>query len=82
MGVLNLSLLCYTLLCVHSSIAIIIKRKRKLVVLLLLSYRFCYYKFSVALPYLTVPWAGLWFLIVIFPDHTHLLLMKNNLSPM
>ena len=38
-GVLCLSLLCYALLCVHSSFAIILKRKRKQVSLLLLSYR-------------------------------------------
>ena len=35
--------LCYALLCVHSSFAIILKRKRELVALLLLSYRmYCY----------------------------------------
>ena len=39
-GVLYLSLFCYALLYVHSSFAIILKWKRKLVVLLLLSYRF------------------------------------------
>ena len=38
MGVLCLSLFCYALLCVHSSFAVILKRKRKLVALLLLSY--------------------------------------------
>ena len=38
-GLLCLSLFCYALLCVHSSFAIILKRKRKLVALLLLSYR-------------------------------------------
>ena len=32
-------LLCYVLLSVHSSFSIILKRKRKLVALLLLSYR-------------------------------------------
>ena len=39
MGVLGLSLFCHALPCVHSSFAIILKRKRKLVALLLLSYR-------------------------------------------
>ena len=34
-----LSLFCFALLCVNFSFAIILKRKRKLVVLLLLSYR-------------------------------------------
>ena len=38
-GVMCLSLFCYTLLCVHSCFAIILKRKRKLVALILLSYR-------------------------------------------
>ena len=37
-GVLCLSLFCYALLCVHSSLAIILKRNGKLVALLLLSY--------------------------------------------
>ena len=36
-GVLCLSLICYALLCVHSSFATILKRERKLVALLLLS---------------------------------------------
>ena len=36
-GVLCLSLFCYALLCVHSSLAIILKRKRKMIALL--SYR-------------------------------------------
>ena len=36
-GVMCLSLFCYALLCVHSSFSIILKRKRKLVALLLLS---------------------------------------------
>ena len=38
-GVLCLSLFCYVLLCVHSSFAIILKRKLKPVALLLFSYR-------------------------------------------
>ena len=38
-GVLSLSLFCYALLCVHSSFATILKKKRNLVALLLLSYR-------------------------------------------
>ena len=44
-GVLCLSLFCYALLCVHSSFAIILKTKRKLIVLQI----YCYYKCSVAL---------------------------------
>ena len=38
-GDLRLFLFCYAFLCVHSSFAINLKRKRKLVALLLLSYR-------------------------------------------
>ena len=37
-GVLCLSLFCWTLLFVHTSFSIILKRKRELVALLLLSY--------------------------------------------
>ena len=67
MGVLCLYLFCYTLLCVHSSFAIILKRKRKLVALLLLSYR-C----------IAVLWVGLHCVIVVFPDHTHLLFVTYS----
>ena len=68
-----MSLFCYALLCVHSSIAIILKRKRKLVALLLLSYR-CIVTVNVLWLFLTVPWVGLQCVIVVFPDHAHLLL--------
>ena len=51
-GVLCLSLFCYALLCVYLSFAILLKRKRKLATLLLLSYRCC----SVALPHFAVGW--------------------------
>ena len=71
MGVLCLSLFCYALLCVHSSFAIILKRKRKLVALLLLSNR-CIVNVNVLWLFLTVPLVGLQCVIVVFPDHTHL----------
>ena len=71
-GVLCLSLFCYELLCVHSSFAIILKTKMKLVALLLLSYR-CIVTINVLWLFLTLPWVGLLFVIVVFPDHTHLL---------
>ena len=71
-GVLCLSLFCYALLCVHSSFAITLKRKRKLA-LLLLSY-ICIVTVGVMWTFLTVPWFGLQCVVVIFPDHTHLLL--------
>ena len=71
-GVLCLSLFCYALLCVHSSFAIILKRKRKLVALLLLSYR-CIVTVNVLWLFVMVPWVGLQCVIVVFPDHIHLL---------
>ena len=77
MGVLYLSLFCYALLCVHSSFAIILKRKRKLVALLLLSYR-CIVTMNVLWLFLRVPWVGLQCVIVVFPDHT--LLLFNHIK--
>ena len=72
MGVLCLSLFCYALLCVHSSFAIILKRNTRLVGLLLLSYR-CIVTIHVLGLFLTVPRVGLQCVIVVLPDHTHLL---------
>ena len=71
-GVLCLYLFCYAFVCAHSSFAIILKRNRKLVALLLLSYM-CIVTINVLWLLLTVPWVGLQRLIVVFPDHTHLL---------
>ena len=71
-GVLCLSLFCYALLCVHSRLAVISKRKRKLVALLLLSYR-CIVTISVLWLFRAVPWVCLQYVIVVFPDHTHYL---------
>ena len=77
-GVLCLSLFCYALLCVHSSFAIILKRKRKLVAFLLLSYRcIVTIKFNVVWLFLTVLWVGLQCVIVVNPDHTHLLFIQE-----
>ena len=73
---LYMYLFCYALLCVHSSFAIILKRKRKLVALLLLSYR-CIVTINVLWLFLTVPWVGLQYVIVVFPDHTHFIMVKN-----
>ena len=64
-GVLCLSLLCYLLLCVHSSFVIIMKRMRGLVSLLFLSYR-CIFTLNVLWLFLTVPWVGLKYVIVFF----------------
>ena len=61
---------CCTLLYVHSSIAIILMGKRELVALLNLS-SWC--PLMVEWLFLVVPWDCLRFVIVVFPDHTHLL---------
>ena len=61
---------CCTLLCVRSSIAIILMGKRKLVALLNLS-SWCLV--MVERLFLAVPQGCLRFVIVVFPDHTHLL---------
>ena len=71
LGVCNCSMFCYTLLYVHSiSIAIILMGKRELVALLNLS-SWCLV--MVERLFLAVPRGCLWFVIVVFPDHTHLL---------
>ena len=77
-GVPCLSLFCYALLCVHSSFAIILRRKRKLVALLLLSYR-CIVTINVMWLFLTVPWVGLQCVIVVFPVPAHLLFFAKHL---
>ena len=59
---------CFTLLYVHSSIAIILMEKRELVALLSLSY-WCLV--MVVWPFLAVPWVCLQFVIVVFSDHTY-----------
>ena len=48
------------------------KTKKKLVALLLLSY-WCIVTINVLLLFLTVPWVGLQYAVVVVPDHTHLL---------
>ena len=60
---------CCTLLYVHSSIAIILMGKRELIALLNLS-SWCLV--IVERLFLAVPWGCLQFVIVVFPDHTHL----------
>ena len=78
MGVCNCSVFCCTLLDVHSSIAIILMGKRELVALLNLS-SWCLV--MVGRLFLAVPWGCLRFVIVVFPDHTHLLFfMASYLS--
>ena len=69
MGVCDCSLFCCTLLCVRSSIAIILMGKRDLVNLLNLS-SWCLLMVEL---FLAVSQGCLRFVIVVFPDHTHLL---------
>ena len=75
MDVCNCSMFCCTLLYVHSSIAIILMGKRELVALLNLSFWFF---MMVERLFLAVPRACLLFVIVVFPDHTHLLFLKSS----
>ena len=70
MGFCNCSMFCYAFLYVHSSFAIILMGKRELVALLSLS-SWCLV--IVAWLFIMEPLCCLQFLIVIFPDHTHLL---------
>ena len=73
MGVCNCSMFCCTLLYVHFSIAIILMGKRELIALLNLS-SWCLV--MVERLFLTVPRGCLQFVIVVFPDHTHLLFLS------
>ena len=63
---------CCTLLYVHSSIAIILMRKRELIALLNLS-SWCLV--MVERLFLAMPRGCLQYVIVVFPDHTHLLFL-------
>ena len=73
-GVCNCSMLWCTLPYVHSSIAIILMGKRELIALLNLS---SWYLVMVERLFLAVLRNCLRFVIVVFPDHTHLLFSEN-----
>ena len=77
MGICNCSMFCCTLLYVHSSIAIILMGKRELVALLNLP-SWCLV--VVERLFLVVPWGYLRFVIVVYPDHTHLLFCIYRLN--
>ena len=77
-GVCNCSMFCCTLLYIHSRIAIILMGKRELVALLNLS-SWCLV--MVGRLFLAMPRGCLQFVIVVFPDHTHLLFLMMT-SPM
>ena len=64
---------CCTLLYVHSSIAIILLGKRKLAGCFAWFASWCLV--VVGRLYVAVPWGCLRFVIVVFPDHTHLLFL-------
>ena len=70
MGVCICSMFCSTLLYVHPSFAIILMGKRELVVWPSYS-SWCL--MIAAWVFLAVPWGCLQFMIVVFPDQTHLL---------
>ena len=76
-GVCNCSMFCCILLYVHSSSAIILMGKRELVALLNLS-SWCLV--VVGRLFLAVPRGCLRFVIVVFPDHTHLLFLLSVTS--
>ena len=79
-GVCHCSMFCCTLLYVPSSFAIILMGKREVVALLSLS-SWCLV--MVERLFLAVPRVCLQFVIVVFPDHTHLLLIvgtRNNIQ--
>ena len=73
MGVCICSMFCCMFLYVRFSLAIILIGKRELVALLSVSY-WCLV--MVVWFFLAVPQVCLRFVIVIFPDHTHLLVRK------
>ena len=70
-------MVCCTLLRVRSSIAIILMGKRELIALHNLS-SWCLV--MVERLFLAVPRGCLWFVIVVFPDHTHLLFLHLSIS--
>ena len=77
MGVCNCSMFCCMLLYVHPSIAITLMGKRELVALLNLS-SWCL--LMVERLFLGVPWGCLRFVILVFPDYTHLLFLSYKRS--
>ena len=73
MGVLCLPLFLVCIIFALPSFAIMLKRKRELVALLLSSYGYLV-TVKVQWLFLMTWWVGLEFMIVVFPDHTHQLL--------
>ena len=75
MGFYICSMFCSALLCVHSSIAIILVEKIELVALLCLS-SWCLV--MVEWLFLALPRGCLQFVIVVFPDHTYSLFLSMS----
>ena len=75
MGVCGCSVFCCALLYNHSGVAVILVGKRELVALLGLS-SWCLV--VVGRLFLAVPRGCLQFVIVVFPDHTHLLFWNSQ----
>ena len=69
-GVLCLSLFRYALLCVHFTFCNHLKEKAGLFAIIVLQ---MYVTINVLWLFLTVPWVGLQYVSVVYPDHTHLL---------
>ena len=81
MGVCNCSVFCCALFYVHSSIAIILMGEEREQVALLNLSSWCLV--MVEWLFLAVPGGCLQFVIVVFPDHTHLLFWnpRNGFYP-
>ena len=77
MGFSGCSMFCCAILYVPSSFAISLTGKRELVALLCLS-SWCLV--IVLWLFLALPWVSLQFVIVVFPDHNHLLFFVINYS--
>ena len=76
-GVCYCSMFCCALLYVHSGVAVVLMGKSELDALLGLS-RWCLVMFEWL--FLMVPYGCLQFVIVVFPDHTHLLFLFSTLA--
>ena len=71
-GFCNCSMVFCALLCVHSSFAISMGKSELIALLCLPSWCLM----IVVWLFLTMPWVCLQFVIVVFPDHTHLLFLN------
>ena len=73
-GVCGCSVFCCLLLCVHSGVAVVLVGGGWLVALLGL---FSWCLLVVGWLFFAVPWGCLRFVVVMFPDHTHLLFLAS-----